>query len=97
MAITWHRFWSILNVLINERPLPVLKKMADQVYMVYYQLMQESVNFTIETDPDWKEAIRQRIIALWRVFNLLLQVPVPGFQGFPPPLPPPPAATAGAA
>ena len=29
-----------------------LKKMADQVYMVYYQLMQESVNFTIETDSD---------------------------------------------
>ena len=69
--------------------------MADQVYMVYYQLMQESVNFTIETDTDWKEAIRQRIIALWRLFNLL-QAPVPGFQGFPPP-PPPPASTAGAA
>ena len=65
--------------------------MADQVYMVYYQLMPESVNFTIETDPDQKEAIRQRIIALWRLFNLLLQVPVPGFQGFPPP--PSPAAT----
>ena len=46
--------------------------MADQVYMVYYQLMQESVNFTIETDPDRKEAIRQRIIALWRLFKLLL-------------------------
>ena len=74
--------------------------MADQVYMVYYQLMQESVNFTIETDPDQKEAIRQRIIALWRVFNLLLQAPVPGFQEFPPPPPPPPrppAAMAGAA
>ena len=70
--------------------------MADQVYMVYDQLMQESVNFTIETDPNRKEAIRQRIIALWRIFNLLLQVPVPGFQGFPPP-PPPPAPTAGAA
>ena len=73
--------------------------MADQVYLVYYQLMQESVNFTIETDPNRKEAIRQRIIALWRLFNLLLQVPVPGFQGFPPPPPPtpPPASTAGAA
>ena len=73
--------------------------MADQVYMVYYQLMQESVNFTVETDADWREAIRQRIIALWRVFNLLLQVPVPGFQGFQPPPPPPPpsALTAGAA
>ena len=70
--------------------------MADQVYMVYHQLIQESVNFTIETDPDQKEAIRQRIIALWRLFNLLLQAPVPGFQGFPPP-PPPPASTAGAA
>ena len=70
--------------------------MADQVYMLYYQLMQESVNFTIETDPDRKEAIRQRIIALWRLFNLLLQAPVQGFQGFPPPPPQPPAATAGA-
>ena len=70
--------------------------MADQVYMVYYQLMQESVNFTIETDLDQKEVIRQRIIALWRLLNLLLQAPVPGFQGFPPP-PPPPASTAGAA
>ena len=72
--------------------------MADQVYMVYYQLMQESVNFTVETDADRKEAIRQRIIALWRL-NLLLQAPVPGFQGFPPPPPPhpPPASTAGAA
>ena len=26
MPITWHRFWSILNVLINECPLPVWRK-----------------------------------------------------------------------
>ena len=71
--------------------------MADQVYMVYYQLMQESVNFTVETDADHREAIRQRIIALWRVFNLLLQAPVPGFKGFPQPPPPPPPSTAGEA
>ena len=65
--------------------------------MVYYQLMQESVNFTVETDADCREAIRQRIIALWRVFNLLLQALVPGFKGFPQPPPPPPPSMAGAA
>ena len=69
--------------------------MADQVYMVYYQLMQESVNFTIETDPDGKKQLDRELL-LCGDFLTFLQAPVPGFQGFPPPTPPP-ASTAGAA
>ena len=36
--------------------------MADQVYMVYYQLMQESVNFTIETDPTGKKQLDRELL-----------------------------------
>ena len=44
-----------------------------------------------------KQAIAQRIANLWAQLNILLQAPVPGFQGFQSPPPPSPAPTAGAA
>ena len=64
--------------------------MADQLLIVYYQLVQESINYSVETDPDQKQAIAARINHLWTQYNLLLQAPVTGINKFHPPPPPPP-------
>ena len=69
---------------------------AYAIQVIYYQIQQESINYITEVDPDRKQAIAQRIANLWAQLNILLQAPVPGFQGFQPP-PTPPAPTAGAA
>ena len=67
---------------------------AYAIQVIYYQIQQESINYITEVDPDRKQAIAQRIVNLWAQLNILLQAPVPGFQGFQPPPPPPPSATA---
>ena len=70
---------------------------AYAIQVIYYQIQQESINYITEVDLDRKQAIAQRIANLWAQLNILLQAPVPGFQGFQPLPPPPPAPMAGAA
>ena len=70
---------------------------AYAIQVIYYQIQQESINYITEVDPDRKQAIAQRIGNLWAQLNILLQAPVPGFQGFQPPPQPPPSATAPSA
>ena len=66
---------------------------AYAIQVIYYQIQQESINYITEVDQDRKQASAQRIVNLWAQLNILLQAPVPGFQGFQPPPPPPPSAT----
>ena len=90
----WNQFWSIprelvtLDYFLSENiqliffqrwpPMPMQFKLST------IKFNKKALNYITEVDPDRKQAIAQRIVNLWAQLNILLQAPVPGFQGFQP-------------
>ena len=67
---------------------------AATLQLIFYQLQQETVYYTVEVDPVKKEQHRKNIVHLYNLLTTILKGKKPprGFQP-PPPPPPPPSAT----
>ena len=80
---------SVNNVYLQF--IPFLSIVTKIVHIVYFELVQESIDYTVDNDPIRKQVIRHILIILSRELNLFLERPVAGFKMFPahPPTPPP--------
>ena len=80
---------SVGNVYLQF--IPFLSILTKIVHIVYFELVQESIDYTVDNDPIQKQVIRHILIILSRELNLFLERPVAGFKMFPahPPTPHP--------
>ena len=82
---------SVNNVYLQF--IPFLSILTKIVHIVYFELVQESIDYTVDNDPIRKQVIRHILIILSRELNLFLERTVAGFKMFPahpaPPHPPP--------